>query len=185
MEIQKAPLRSSGPFFTWSRTCRQTLLSLALSSSSPRRAVPGCAGLDVPPEGNLILAATPPPLHSKYEQVFCLNEKQTFPFELGTNKITYLGRHLPSLRDCCAYAAELRTVPELFPEVIQGELHGDGLPSASAAEALDRQEPFVNPTLANHALALLARLFRYGTVSYLSRGIRRTLVSSLCAGVAE
>jgi hypothetical protein len=42
----------------------------------------------------------------------------------------------------------------------------DGLPSCSAAEALDRQEPFVNPTLADHALALLARLFRYGTVSY-------------------
>jgi hypothetical protein len=45
-------------------------------------------------------------------------------------------------------------------------LDGDGLPSCSAAEALDRQEPFVNPTLANHALALLARLFRYGTVPY-------------------
>jgi len=60
----------------------------------------------------------------------------------------------------------LRTVAELFPEVIQGELDGDGLPSCSAVEALDRQEPFVNPTLANHALALLARLFRYGTVSY-------------------
>jgi PRTRC genetic system ThiF family protein len=60
----------------------------------------------------------------------------------------------------------LRTVSELFPEVIQGKLDGDGLPSCSAAEALDRQEPFVNPTLANHALALLARLFRYGTVSY-------------------
>ena len=60
----------------------------------------------------------------------------------------------------------LRTVSELFPEVIQGELDGDGLPSCSAAEALDRQEPFVNPSLANHALALLARLFRYGTISY-------------------
>jgi excisionase family DNA binding protein len=33
-------------------------------------------------------------------------------------------------------------------------------------EALDQQEPFVNPTLANQALALLARLFRYGTISY-------------------
>jgi len=60
----------------------------------------------------------------------------------------------------------LRTASELFPEVIQGELDGDGLPSCSAAEALDRQEPFVNPTLANHALALLARLFRYGALSY-------------------
>ncbi|HEX9111896.1 MAG TPA: PRTRC system ThiF family protein [Terriglobales bacterium] len=60
----------------------------------------------------------------------------------------------------------LRTVCELFPEVTQGELDGDGLPSCSAAEALNRQEPFVNPTLANHALALLTRLFRYGSISY-------------------
>jgi PRTRC genetic system ThiF family protein len=60
----------------------------------------------------------------------------------------------------------LRTVSELFPEVIQPDLDGDGLPSCSAAEALDRQEPFVNPSLANHALALLARLFRYGSISY-------------------
>lgn len=60
----------------------------------------------------------------------------------------------------------LRTVSELFPEVIRPELDGDDQPSCSAAEALERQEPFVNPTLANHALALLARLFRYGTISY-------------------
>ena len=60
----------------------------------------------------------------------------------------------------------LRTVSELFPEVIQPELEEADMPSCSAIEALDRQEPFVNPTLANHALALLARLFRYGTISY-------------------
>jgi PRTRC genetic system ThiF family protein len=41
----------------------------------------------------------------------------------------------------------LRTVSEPFPEIIQGGLDGDGLPRCSAAEALDRQEPFVNPTL--------------------------------------
>src|SRR5215472_152494 len=35
----------------------------------------------------------------------------------------------------------------------------------AAPQALERQEPFVNPTLANHALALLARLFRYGRIS--------------------
>ena len=64
------------------------------------------------------------------------------------------------------HGLRLRTVSELFPEVIQTELDGDDLPSCSAAEALDRQEPFVNPTLANHALALLARLFRYGRISY-------------------
>ena len=60
----------------------------------------------------------------------------------------------------------LRTVSELFPEVIQADLDGDDLPSCSAAEALARQEPFVNPTLANHALALLARMFRYGAICY-------------------
>lgn len=60
----------------------------------------------------------------------------------------------------------LRTVSELFPEVIQPELEEADMPSCSAIEALDRQEPFVNPALANHALALLARLFRYGTISY-------------------
>ena len=38
--------------------------------------------------------------------------------------------------------------------------------SKSTSEALERQEPFVNSTLAQHALALLARLFRYGTVCY-------------------
>jgi PRTRC genetic system ThiF family protein len=67
------------------------------------------------------------------------------------------------------HRVRLRTVSELFPEVIRGELDGDGVPSCSAAEALDRQEPFVNPTLASHALALLTRLFRYGTVFYHGR----------------
>ena len=38
----------------------------------------------------------------------------------------------------------LRTVAELFPEVVQVGSDDDGLPSCSAAEALDRQEPFVN-----------------------------------------
>jgi len=60
----------------------------------------------------------------------------------------------------------LRTISELFPEVIQGELDRNNEPSCSAAEALERQEPFVNPTLANHALSMLARLFRYGAISY-------------------
>jgi hypothetical protein len=33
-------------------------------------------------------------------------------------------------------------------------------------EALERQEPFVNPTLANHALALLSKLFRHGSIEH-------------------
>ena len=45
-------------------------------------------------------------------------------------------------------------------------LDDDGQPSCSAATALERQEPFINSTLAQHALALLARLFRYGEFNY-------------------
>jgi hypothetical protein len=52
-----------------------------------------------------------------------------------------------------------------FPEVIYSDV-GYGLSSRSATKAPDRQEPFGNPTLANHSRALLARLFRYGTISY-------------------
>src|SRR5258707_1303706 len=36
----------------------------------------------------------------------------------------------------------------------------------SAIEALDRQEPFINQTLASSALAMLARLFRYGKLNH-------------------
>ena len=60
----------------------------------------------------------------------------------------------------------LRTVFELYPESVDSSLDDDELPSCSAAESLERQEAFVNQVLAQHALALLARLFRYGNVSY-------------------
>ncbi len=61
----------------------------------------------------------------------------------------------------------LPTVADLFPEIINPKLDKkDKLPSCSAIEALQRQEPFVNQTLANQALAMLARLFRYGTIPY-------------------
>jgi hypothetical protein len=42
----------------------------------------------------------------------------------------------------------------------------EGWLRALAAAALERQEPFINSTLAQHALALVARLFRYGQISY-------------------
>jgi PRTRC genetic system ThiF family protein len=60
----------------------------------------------------------------------------------------------------------LRTATELYAEICDHSLDKDGEPSCSAVEALERQEPFVNSTLAQHALALLARLFRYGEISY-------------------
>ena len=60
----------------------------------------------------------------------------------------------------------LRAATELYPEIGDPSLDNDGEPSCSAVESLEHQEPFVNSTLAQHALALLARLFRYGKISY-------------------
>ncbi|MGC9225403.1 MAG: PRTRC system ThiF family protein [Terracidiphilus sp.] len=63
-------------------------------------------------------------------------------------------------------AERLRTVSELYPEIINAEAGEDPLPSCSGVEALDRQEPFINQTLASAALAMLARLFRYGRLTH-------------------
>lgn len=61
----------------------------------------------------------------------------------------------------------LPTVAELFPEIVKPALDkDDNLPSCSAVETLERQEPFINQTLAYHALAILARLFRHGKIAY-------------------
>jgi PRTRC genetic system ThiF family protein len=60
----------------------------------------------------------------------------------------------------------LRSAAELYPEIVDGRRDDDGEPSCSVIEALERQEPFVNSTLAQHALALVGRLFRYVEISY-------------------
>ncbi len=60
----------------------------------------------------------------------------------------------------------LRTVTELYPEVADDTMGEDSLPSCSAVEALDRQEPFINQTLASSALAMLAQLFHYGKLTH-------------------
>jgi PRTRC genetic system ThiF family protein len=63
-------------------------------------------------------------------------------------------------------ADRLRTVSELYPEIADVASGEDPLPSCSAVEALDRQEPFINQTLAASALAMLAQLFRYGKLTH-------------------
>jgi PRTRC genetic system ThiF family protein len=60
----------------------------------------------------------------------------------------------------------LRIAYELYPELIDPALDDDSEPSCSAVESLSRQESFVNSVLVQHALALLARLFRYSEISY-------------------
>lgn len=63
-------------------------------------------------------------------------------------------------------AERLRTVSELYPEIVDERAGEDPLPSCSAAEALERQEPFINQVLAASALAMLAQLFRYGKIAH-------------------
>ena len=62
-------------------------------------------------------------------------------------------------------AERLRTASELFPEIADVTRREVETPSCSAVEALERQEPFVNQTLASFALGLLARLFRHGELA--------------------
>lgn len=88
--------------------------------------------------------------------------------DLGNNAATgqfVLGQ--PENRRNSKCPSRLPTVAELFPEIVDPELdRKDSLPSCSAVEALTRQEPFINQSLANLALAMLARLFRHGRISY-------------------
>lgn len=63
-------------------------------------------------------------------------------------------------------AERLRCATELFPDLMDIENGEDDLPSCSAAEALDRQEPFVNNVLATSAMSLVTRLLRYGEIDH-------------------
>jgi len=63
----------------------------------------------------------------------------------------------------------------------RGRLDRDGQPSCSAAEAPERQEPFLNPRLANHSLALLARLFKYDKIDYHEAFVSLSSLSSVQA----
>ncbi len=61
----------------------------------------------------------------------------------------------------------LRCVDELYPQIVNAKLDArDTLPACSAAESLVRQDPYINSMLAQHALAMLARLFRHGEIAY-------------------
>ncbi len=60
----------------------------------------------------------------------------------------------------------LRTVTELFPSIMDTSKGEGPLPSCSAAEALERQEPLINNVLATSALAMTTRLLRYGTLNH-------------------
>jgi PRTRC genetic system ThiF family protein len=92
-----------------------------------------------------------------------------YHLDLGNNASSgqyVLGQ--PRDRTVSARAQETRlpTVFERFPEIADITIAESPLPSCSAVEALDRQEPFINQTLAVSSLAMLARLLRYGQLTY-------------------
>jgi PRTRC genetic system ThiF family protein len=91
----------------------------------------------------------------------------TYWLDIGNNAASgqYILGQPPNSRNRRA-AARLRTVNELYPEIVDAAAGEDPLPSCSAIEALYRQEPFINQTLASSALAMLARLFRYGKLNH-------------------
>ena len=95
------------------------------------------------------------------------NDSTVYWLDLGNNASSgqyVLGQPLNAANR--RNAVRLRTVAELYPEITDAEAGEDPLPSCSAAEALERQEPFINQVLATSALAMLARLFRYGTLTH-------------------
>jgi len=95
------------------------------------------------------------------------NDSTPYWLDLGNNASSgqyVLGQPLNAANH--RSAARLRTVAELYPEIVDTDAGEDPLPSCSAAEALVRQEPFINQVLATSALAMLARLFRYGTLTH-------------------
>jgi PRTRC genetic system ThiF family protein len=59
---------------------------------------------------------------------------------------------------------QLPTVFELFPD-FQNQKDEDSGPSCSMAEALGKQDLFINSTLANVGMAILWKLFREGRIS--------------------
>ena len=95
------------------------------------------------------------------------NDRAVYWLDLGNNASSgqyVLGQPLNAANR--RNTVRLRTVAELYPEIADAEAGEDPLPSCSAAEALERQEPFINQVLATSALAMLARLFRYGAVTH-------------------
>lgn len=60
----------------------------------------------------------------------------------------------------------LPTAPELFPEIADTRLKEDNTPSCSLAEALGRQELFINQAVVTIALQILWQLFRFAQIDW-------------------
>jgi hypothetical protein len=62
--------------------------------------------------------------------------------------------------------AKISLVTEEFIELLTASETTDDTPSCSLAEALTKQDLFINSALANHGASLLWQLFREGMLSH-------------------
>ena len=126
-------------------------------------------GQDVPDCDFLISSVDTRASRAAIARVVSLKSRR-FHYWLDTGNLADRGQFVlgqPLRKDRKDRAKRLPCVHELFPSIVHGGADKrDHLPACSAAEALDRQEPYINSTVANHVLALLARLFRYGRSPY-------------------
>jgi PRTRC genetic system ThiF family protein len=102
-------------------------------------------------------------------QSFKKSRTPAYHLDLGNNASSgqyVLGQPFDATVSARAQETRLPTAFELYPEIADITIAESALPSCSAVEALDRQEPFINQTLAVSSLAMLARLLRYGQISY-------------------
>jgi PRTRC genetic system ThiF family protein len=126
-------------------------------------------GRDLPDSDFLISCVDTRAARAAIARIVSLKSRR-FHYWLDTGNLADRGQFVlgqPLRRGRRDRSTRLPCVHELFPAITREEADkNDWLPACSAAEALDRQEPYINSTIANHTLALLARLFRYGRIGY-------------------
>jgi PRTRC genetic system ThiF family protein len=126
-------------------------------------------GQDVPDSDFLISCVDTRAARAVISRVVSLKSRKFF-YWMDAGNLADRGQFVlgqPLRKDRKDRANRLPCVHELFPSIVHAQSDiRDRMPACSAAEALQLQEPYTNSTLANHMLALLARLFRYERIAY-------------------
>ena len=126
-------------------------------------------GQDLPDSDFLISCVDTRTARAAIARVVSLKSRR-FQYWLDAGNLADRGQFVlgqPLRKDRKDRAKRLPCVHELFPSIVHAQADKrDRLPACSAAEAISLQEPYLNSTIANHVLALLARIFRYGRIAY-------------------
>ena len=126
-------------------------------------------GQDVPDSDFLISCVDTRTARAAIARVVSLKSRR-FQYWLDAGNLSDRGQFVlgqPLRKDRKDRAKRLPCVHELFPSIVHARAdRRDRQPACSAAEAIQLQEPYINSTIANHVLALLARLFRHGRIAY-------------------